>query len=248
MKNTLLLLLLMLASVHAFAQDPIETDRPSETDATATVPKKHFQMENGFTHEQTADDARELTLPQSLFKYGLTDKLELRLITEVANVKETDTTTSGLKPVTIGFKTNLWAEKGLLPETSIIVQAALPQLASKDFESVHVAPEVRLLFMNTLSDNIDLSYNLASEWVGETGIPTYQYTVSPNFKLTNHINAFIEEYAFFPQHDKPDHWADAGLMFLITNNLQLDISGGYELTGHNHYHGYFESIGVSFRI
>ncbi|WP_131450751.1 transporter [Flavobacterium subsaxonicum] len=249
MKTCTALLLLLITPAAALAQDePIETDRPDQTETTATVPAGMFQSESGFTHRQAERNGRELILPETLWKYGINDKLELRLITEFEFNKYGDSLAQGLEPVDIGLKVNLWDEKGIVPETSIILTIKLPKVASKDLAVDYVAPEIRLLFQNTITDNIDLGYNLSADWDGTSPNPIFEYTLSPNFKLSETISAYAEAFGYLPEQQHATHWIDGGFKYLITKNIQVDISGGYELTSHNHFHSYFESVGFSFRI
>ena len=109
MKTLFTLILLMFSSIAALAQnEPIETDRPDQTETVATVPKGMLQLETGFTHRQAERNGRELILPETLWKYGINDKLELRLITEFEFNKYGDSLAQGLEPIDIGIKVNLW--------------------------------------------------------------------------------------------------------------------------------------------
>jgi hypothetical protein len=247
MKN-LYLFFIAFFTIPAFAQEDIETDRPDQTETSAIVPAGKFQVEAGIMHQQTEAHSRELTLPTALWKYGVNDKFELRLITEIVHEKYSDSVASGLQPVTLGLKINLWKEKRFVPETSLLVQMQIPKLASKDFKLDYAVPEVRLLFSNKISSTIDLGYNAGAEWNGEKAEPTFEYTLSPNFSITQKLKVFIEAFGFMTQQHHPDHWIDSGLMFLLTKDIQLDLAGGYELTSHNHYHQFYETVGISFRI
>jgi hypothetical protein len=103
---------------------PIQTDRPDQTECPFIVPKDHFQMETGFLYEQTDKNTQSVSAPSILFKYGLNERLELRLITEFTTIKSGESTVSGLNPLTIGFKINIAQEKGIyqLLLLSVILQ------------------------------------------------------------------------------------------------------------------------------
>ncbi|MBC7555707.1 MAG: hypothetical protein H7195_01965, partial [Chryseobacterium sp.] len=59
-------------------------------------------------------------LPTLLTKYGISTHTELRLITELNYNKSSNQNRFGLQPVTIGFKTSLIEEKGIIPKISFI--------------------------------------------------------------------------------------------------------------------------------
>ncbi|AWH86059.1 hypothetical protein HYN59_13470 [Flavobacterium album] len=247
-KRFIPLLLLSFFSPDISAQDEIETDRPDHTETASIVPAGRFQSESGFQLTKTDKDAKEFFLPQTLWKFGLNDRVELRLITELTYNKYKDSIDTGLSPVTVGFKVNLFKEKGLLPETSFIAHLVLPKVASKDLKANLLAPELLFLFDNELSDKASLGYNIGVKWDGESPDPIYAYTFAPDFKLNDKCKVFVESYGYLPEHQHPEHWVDGGFIWLVTSNLQLDIAGSYELTSNAHFHQYFETVGISFRI
>ena len=63
------------------AMDPIRADRPDQTESSFLVPKGYFQVEMGFSITDT-DPGFIYAYPAGLWKYGLTDNFELRLITQ----------------------------------------------------------------------------------------------------------------------------------------------------------------------
>lgn len=80
----LLLSFLALAPVfHAQDQNaqngpaPINTERPAFTDSGVVVPKESLQIENGFV-ETTTLGRQSFDFPETLLRFGVTDKTELR--------------------------------------------------------------------------------------------------------------------------------------------------------------------------
>src|SRR3954469_9736207 len=123
-------------------KDNIETDRPSESLTPTTVLKNRFQVETGFRREHNNDEGQrqdEYLYPAALLKYGLTKKLELRVLIENEVDYEynpgKEKSAGGLEPIKLGVKYNLFDEKGMLPKTSVIARADLPKWASPDFKS-----------------------------------------------------------------------------------------------------------------
>jgi hypothetical protein len=187
-----------------------------------------------------------LLCPTILWKYGINDKVEFRLITERTAIKTTTGNNRGLNPITLGFKTTLLEENGIVPKTAIIGHLTTSKLGSESLRTTYVAPSFRFLLQHSLSDNWSLSYNLGAEWDGETGEHTFLYTLSTAFALTNRTGCFIEVYGFKPADSLADHRFDTGVTFLINNNLQADISAGVGLT--ENAPDYFLSLGLSYRF
>ena len=249
MKNCFALLcFVILFQNTSFAQDlpSIQTDRPDQTECPFITPRHYFQLENGFSYEKSNGNSNEIVAPTILTRFGINNHFELRLITEFVIDKNNLEKKEGINPVLVGFKTRLFEEKGLLPTTSFIGHIGIPNLASKDLKTLYYAPEFRFTMQHTISEKQSLSYNIGAEWNGETAEPTFIYTLTTGYSITDKIGAYVELYGFVPQIEKPDHRFDAGLTYLFNPNHQLDISGGFGLskTAAN----YYLSLGYSFRF
>jgi hypothetical protein len=243
-------LLFLLASISEITSaqtvPPIQTDRPSQSESPYTVPKYYIQLENGFLKETRSSNSSIIYYPSTLWKYGINERFEIRMITELVSDKVDDNTTSGLKPITIGMKVNLFESKGILPMTSFIGYLATSDIGSKDFATTYYAPTFKFAMLNTLSDKITLGYNLGAKWDGESPEPIFLYTLNTGVSITAKLGGYVELYGFLPQKSKSDHRFDGGLSYLVTNNLLLDLSGGLGLTENAPEH-YF-CLGLSFRF
>jgi hypothetical protein len=248
MKKFIIMISFLSISNYAISQDlpSIQTDRPDQTECPFITPKGYLQFENGFSVEKTNSETTTMVIPTVLTKFGINDHFELRLITEYTVDKTEAKKTVGINPVLIGFKARLFEEKGIIPTTSFIGHLALPNLASKNLKTTYYAPEFRFTMQHTISEKQSISYNLGAEWNGETAIPTFIYTLTSGYSLSEKISGYIELYGFIPQMDKPDHRFDAGLNYLFNTNHQLDVSAGLGLSRTSP--DYFISLGYSFRF
>ena len=249
MKNLFFFLgLSLLFQINSKAQElpSIQTDRPDQTECPFITPKNYFQLENGFSFEKKDSNKNEMATPSILTRFGINDHFEIRLITEYLINKDYSQEISGFNPVLIGFKTRLFEEKGIIPLTSFIGHIGIPKLASSNYKATYYAPEFRFTMQHTISEKQSLAYNLGVEWNGETAEPTFIYTLTTGYSLTEKIGAYFELYGFVPQIEKPDHRLDAGLTYLLNPNHQLDISGGFGLSKTSPK--YFVSLGYSFRF
>lgn len=240
-----LLTFLCINTVHAQETEPIQTDRPDQTECPFIVPKRYLQVETGFGYEKLNKQSSSVMMPSILFKYGITEKTELRLITEIERLKDQVNRNTGLNPVTIGFKTNIAKEKGGIPNTSFIGHLTLPNVASCENKSSFYATSFRFTMQHTLTPKLSLAYNLGAEWDGETPAPTFIYTLTTGFSIGKKTGSFIEIYGFAPQHDAADHRLDGGFTFLLTDNILFDIAAGIGLS--NNSPPFFLGTGFSFR-
>ncbi|MFN9710501.1 MAG: transporter [Bacteroidota bacterium] len=242
-------LALILASLKSIAQQlpSIQTDRPDQTECPYIVPAKHVQVELGFNYESINKTEKNWILPTALWKYGINENFELRLITEINKNEITGKANSqpGLLPTEIGFKVKLIEENGIIPKISFISHLAIPKLSSKDFRTTYYAPNFRFTMLHSLSDDIVLSYNLGAEWNGESPEPIFIYTLSPAYSFNDKLSAYIELYGFAPQQQRADHRADGGIVYLLKDNIQLDISGGCRVS--ENAPEYYGALGLSVR-
>lgn len=243
---------LFLFAVTGFAQttetpqiEPIEADRPDQTETPAIVPKGMFQMENGFVFEKDGGN-KSFIAPTALWKYGVNENFELRLITELSFSEIEGEKRDGLNPVKVGFKAKLLDEKGIVPKTSIIAHLQIPDLASKILKAENYATLFRFTMQHTLTDKISLGYNLGAEWDGNVSDATFIYTLTGGYKITEDLGCYVEVFGFAPEEDKASHNADGGFTYLLSDNFMLDASAGFGLT--QNAPDYYVSAGFSFRL
>ena len=243
-----LLFFLFLQTILGNAQinEPIQADRPDQTETPAIVPRGMFQVETGFTFQKNDEISKTNTLPTVLWKYGVNENFELRLITEFISEKIGKNTQDGLVPIYIGFKVKLDEEKGIVPKTSFIAHIGLPNAASAKYKTNFYAPEFRFVMQHTLSNKFSLSYNLGAEWDGFSAEPTFIYTLTSGYSVSKKIGLYIETFGFAPQKNKANHNFDGGITYLINNNFMLDLSSGFGITK-NAPKNYF-AFGFSFRM
>jgi hypothetical protein len=247
MKSKLLLFFVFINFI-CFSQEtePIQADRPDQTETPSLVPKGMFQAEIGFTFQKNNSSSKTYSLPTSLWKYGVNENFELRLITEFVSENINDETISGINPILIGCKIKVSEEKGICPKTSFIGHILIPNAASSDFKSDYYAPEFRFVMQHTLSEKVSFSYNLGAEWDGFSPQPTFIYTIASGYSITDRLGSYIEIFGFAPQKDVANHSFDGGFTYLINNNFMLDLSSGFGLTKNAPEH--YVAIGFSFRI
>lgn len=238
----------LLITIAGNAQNlpSIQTDRPDQTECPFIVPTNYFQFENGFLYQKTNDVSKEILAPTVLVKFGINDHFELRLISEYLLNRDSENNTSGINPLLIGFKSRLFEEKGVFPTTSFIGHLSNPKLASENNKSQFYAPEFRFTMQHTLGEKQSLSYNLGTEWNGETAEPTFIYTLTTGYLISENVSGYVEFYGFVPQLEKPDHRFDGGICYLLNPNHQLDFSAGFGLSKTSPK--YFISLGYSFRV
>lgn len=236
---------LLILTITVYSQN-IEADRPDQTETPAIVPKGMIQVESGFSFQKKGSNNYSYTLPSTLWKYGVNENFELRLITEIISEKNYNEKQNGLLPLFIGFKVNLSEEKGIIPKISLIAHIGLPKMASSNYKTEYLTPEFRFTMQHSLSEKWSLGYNIGAEWDGLTPKPTFVYTLTTGYSIDEKLGSYIELFGFATQNKKTNHNLDGGLTYLITNNFMVDLSSGFGITEVDFEH-YF-ALGISFRL
>jgi hypothetical protein len=216
-------------------EDPIDTDRPDQTESVNIVPKNWLQFEAGFDTQKTGDEVHEFLTPTLLSKYGLNNRIELRLITSIITksyryVPQGTISSTGLDPVEIGAKIALWQQSKWIPKTSFLFHFAIPDFASRSNNIDLIAPNFRFTMQNSITKNFGIGYNLGAEWNGEDSKPGYIYTLSPGLNFAAKWYGYIEAFGIIKKDESPQHSFDGGIAYNLTNDLKFDISSAFGIT------------------
>lgn len=245
MKNITVLLLLWCSA--AFAQDKIDTDRPTETQSAKTVGRGVFQLETGFRKDGRGGDY-DRRLPDAEWRYGVLDRVELRLYT----VAETDRVYSkqkfadGLRPLELGLKTTVLQTKDTSFAASLYGHWGIDAWSAEEHRTGKNFYRLRLLFHNQISKAITVQYNLGRDWHNDREGHFWLYALAPHFDLGEKWQVFGETYGYFNHGEEPEHYADAGGAYYISKNVEVDAAVGKGLSGEGSE--YFFTVGVSFRV
>lgn len=135
----------------------------------------------------------------------------------------------GLAPLTLGTKVKLLEEKGTIPQTALMYHISLPGTAGEAFQVDKAEHELRANFSHTLSDKLELAYNIGAQWQELKGADG-MYTLSFAYELSDKVGLFAEAFGFLVEDEQNSHALDGGLTFLARPNLQLDAYIGKDLS------------------
>ena len=236
------LFLMLFLSLRVEAQQqqkpPLVTDRPDQTESATVQAAGSVQIETGLTarwKDHGSYSTQTTSIPALLVRTGIGEHFELRIAGAAVNQKvrsdgdEQDE--NGMDALGIGFKTDIARENGILPEIAFLGSVIIPQTGGESFSPSHIAPEFRFSFAHTLSEDFSLGYNLGLLWAGESPRHVGMYTIVLGYTVTDAIGVFAEVYGFLPDGDSPRHVADAGITVGLSDDFQLDASGGLGLSG-----------------
>lgn len=247
-------------SDSAEKEEPLESDRPDFTDSPATVGRGRVQIESGYQFTSGIGGDRTHSahdLPELLIRYGLAERLELRVAWNPGFVfdRQFDPVAgrtvidNGGTDMELGFKYALTKQDEWRPETGLVTSITAPTGDALK-TSGQVDTFVNYLYNWKLNKKVTLSGSTGGLWTAESGDHFFRLSQSLElgYDVTDKLHVFNEWYAFFRDgaaDDRPQQYDDAGIQYLITPNCQLDWRAGVGLN--NVSDRFFTGCGITVR-
>jgi hypothetical protein len=183
------------------AGDPIATDRPAVTNSSVVVPAGSLQVENGFL-ETRSQGQNVLDGPESLVRFGVATRTELRFTVPDYFYNLTSSGGSGFGDVAIGVKQQLGPTHGF--DVSVILFLSFPT-GTNGVSSGGYDPGLQVPWSRALSTNWTVAGMFSVYWPtqGRTRNVTGELTFLVDRQLTKPWDAFIEYAGDFPENGGP---------------------------------------------
>ncbi len=220
------------------AQDTLFTDRPTVTFSPNTMPKGWFQIETGFQYQIADVDPSGMFSPglksedflynSTLLRYAVSNSLEVRLtqdLTENRLRQDGETTAStdaSFSPTRLGLKYNFLHFKDGGQRLSLLANYA-PSFFSSDSEDYL---ELLFLFHSPVFKRFGFDYNIGWDFNEGFDNPRFKYSFLISKSFSSRISAYVEGFGVVPKDDPNQFNYDLGVMYLISNTLQIDAYGG----------------------
>jgi hypothetical protein len=235
----LIILVFFLKPYFLDAQELI-TDRPDQTESSATVPKNSVQWETGSSYNISEGSSNYLAVSSNLFRIGIANKLELRLSNELGSYRVFNVDRyTGISDLEAGFKYNILDSD---IEMAVIGSLSLPT-GSAIFTKDKTGVIAILCLTHPLSEKIGLGYNFGLEYFDKKNYSTI-YSMVFGVSFSDKLGIFTEIYGNSDGFDDFFFNYDNGFTYLVKPNFQIDLSFG---TGLN-YDSNFYSAGLSWRL
>ena len=228
-------------AIHAERLDlHAEADRPGMGTGTNVLPFGFVQWETGFECAHT-QRTHAITLPTSLFRFGLGTPAELRL--EYTGQLLHESGRYDMDPFNIGTKIRLWggsedARLKWIPRTSLMLNVGVP-LTRSMAEQVPLSGKIDMLFENDVTDWLTIGYDVGVYWTDWAPTPDVFVSLAFNFMPTDKFGVFIESYNFFDpdgvdvstskNYTHSNVCSDFGMTYLVHPRVQLDMYAGFNL-------------------
>lgn len=257
----------------ALRMSPIATDRPDITESAQITPVGWLQYEGGyqFGHSEevmpggSITDAHQI---EEVLRFGINRRFEVRAVIN-ANTERIDHPSTwndpmrrtGISPVTFGFKYNLIRESDVLPQTTWLSHISNSWISAGDYASVYpeqIFHEQRLMLEKTLTSRLGIASNIgvAGGLNGSEGLFNEgMFSLALGYDLGHNYGVYAEyfsEWYFAGTQFSATPYFDGGFTRLLSNDLQLDIYAGFDLSQYTNSakqtKRLFFGTGVSYRL
>lgn len=224
------LFILLLFAIELNAQETIFTDRPNVTDAVALLNKGTVQIEMGYLRISEGNpESTFTTTPNFSLKYGLSDRVELRILTNYAIAENMSERVNGLTPITLSPKIGITKQDGLVPRMSVATSFTFANVGASEFQVDEFSYGFRYLFEYSLPvAGISWSNSIGTDWPKTTD-QIWVYSSAFGIPISGNLSGFVEIYGFL-EGSSDRHFIDGGLAYLLSDHIQLDVIYGFNLT------------------
>lgn len=169
MKNLsfIIICLILLNTVNVFSQELI-TDRPDQTESSVTVPAGSLQIETGISLSYDEVDyisVRNIVVPASLFRLGITKGIELRIGSQFESYKAKAESVDGIGDIEIGAKVQLLKNEIMNTEIAFLSHLVVPSGTNK-LSNGRVGTVNKLAISHAINDDAGLGYNIGYNYFG----------------------------------------------------------------------------------
>tara|TARA_R110001592_G_scaffold296493_1_gene566921 strand:- start:269 stop:1030 length:762 start_codon:yes stop_codon:yes gene_type:complete len=246
-KNTYTIVLFLLVISNSIFSQTIVTDRPDQTESASTIEKGSLQIESGILigfSDKDSFSEHQILAPTTLFRYGIKKGIELRVLNQLESLKNeaTNKKVTGISDLELGTKIQLFKKENVNTEIAVLSHLIIPT-GSKDLTINKFGSINKLSISHDFNENVALGYNVGYNYFGK-GNGDFTYSMSLGFDITDKLGIYVEPYGEIINFKNHEANFDAGIAYLLKDNLQFDFSFG---TGINHTMNYM-SIGCSINI
>lgn len=241
--------------------DFINPDRPGIADGSNVIGRHRFQIEIGVQQEFRKDTgvSTRTTFIPTLLRIGISDRFEARIegnnfsFLRVSDPQAGTSSTAGIGPFSFGFKYHFQDQPGPGKRPSLgTIFRLFPAAGSGSFAVNHTTGDLRLTADWAMSDQWSLNPNVGIG-IYEDGqgraFATGLGAITLNYNPTPRINPFVDMGIQTPeeQSGRTSLIFDAGIAYLTSRNVQLDVSFGTGALGRTPPHPFW-SAGLSARF
>lgn len=245
------ILLLLSVSPLLKAQEAIITDRPSQSEGTFVIPAGSFQIESGVNYSTgslRADTSLHNLSFGSLFRTGITDGLELRIVAQPMSIKQRTSDAvihqiHGMADLQLGLKLRvLESTNENTTSVSLLTHLILPT-GSEGLTTGEAGLLAKIIVNQNIGSRHNLLANIGYENLG-LGDGSLLYSLMWGVAMNDKLGLFLEPYGRGVSFSEWLFNADAGFTYRLTDNIQVDYTFGVGINNESNFH----MAGLSVRL
>ncbi len=221
----------------------LETDRDAFTPATSTVGYKLTTIESSYSFIDNKNVADTHSLPELLVRYGVTDRIELRLgwNFEVGGAGDVVSGAEGAEAfagkierdsqMLYGIKAEVSEQAGWIPRSAVILQGFTPTSGEAPATDVTAGYALGWEFANKW--RLDSSLRYGTEHGTNDTFNQWAPSVVLRVPVSERWHAHVEYFGIFSQGAERDFsraFVSPGMHYLLTENLELGVRLGWGIT------------------
>lgn len=230
---------------NRYSSGMLEADRDAFTPATTTVGRDVKLLESSYAFVDNRRDADINSVPESLFRYGLTDRIELRVGWNYeagggGNVVTANESSEGLfgrgveyESYTLyGAKVSITKQQGWIPESCAIVEAFTPTAGHESATKPVITYSGGWKFAGKWELDSAIRYAMGNEHEHEI-FARWAPSVVLRYSVSDVLQIHAEYFGVYTQgleHDTTRAFLSPGGRYLITPNFEYGLRLGWGIS------------------
>jgi hypothetical protein len=248
--TSLILSIFVYSSSFAQFNETIVSDRPGQSNSPNTVGKMVLQFQTG----PQFDGGRRDNYKSNIFwwpaviRFGIAERIDvisnLSYQSGKQEIFDFELEDSGISSADFGLRFNVFEENEKAPALGFEAYYKTKWI-SDDYRPDRASARLNLMASKTITDMFSITSNLGVDFNGDGGPSEGFYTINLVLGVNDELGVFFENYGYF-SGDYFDSYFDFGAGYLLSPDLQLDITGGFGYN--NDTFSFMVSGGISYRI
>lgn len=227
MRKIILFTALIVAMTGTALNAQIVTDRPDQTESSSTVPGGALQLETGVLVSYDGNShisTRQILLPTTLLRYGITNGVELRVVNQLESIKFNNEKYQGISDLEVGTKIQIIKNEERNIEVAFLTHLIIPTGAT-ELSGGKYGTSNKISVSHALNDNVGVGYNVGYNYFG-VGSGDLTYSLVFGIGVNEKVSVYVEPYGEITDFTEFVSYIDAGFTYLVKENFQLDFSFG----------------------
>ncbi|MBX9656671.1 transporter [bacterium] len=250
----------MVLGVEEPEKRELETDRDAFTPATSTAGPRVTIIESSYSFIDNRSVPETHSFPELLVRHGITERLELRLgwNYEVGGEGDVVSGEDGAESfesrkierdsqILYGAKASLSDQEGWIPRSVVIVQGYTPTSGAATATDVVGAYAFGWELANRW--RLDSSLRYGTEHTVRDAFNEWLPSVVLRVPLSDRWNVHMEYFGIYSQGAEREFsrgFVSPGTHFLLTENIELGVRGGWGITDDSP--NFFTNFGIGWRF